>query len=163
MVLDGRVSAVVPAWMLGDGEYVGLGVGDRVRTGFALAVTSTQPGGAARLDQAADRPGLTTVGGRTDAAGGTTILRCDVWVFVLLASGRVTPDAELSAEGWLTVEPYLWAAGGVLADAVPEGVADWTVARVRQVDDAARDLDRLPRAAAADPDAAYVLDLAGRG
>jgi hypothetical protein len=154
-----RVEAVVPAWMLADGEYVGLAPGDPVRTGFALAVTATSPGDADTFDQAADRPGLTTVGGRTAAVGRSTVLVGGSWTLALLTSGRVPQGVGLVVEGWLTVEPFLWAPDGELARDRPEGRVGWTVARVRVVGDAAADLDRLPGETGVDPDAAYVLDL----
>ncbi|MDL5158679.1 hypothetical protein [Actinomycetospora termitidis] len=155
-----QVVAVVPAWMLADGEYVGLAVGDAVSTGFALQVTATVPDGAGVLAQDADRPGLTTVGGRTVTVGRTTVLCCSPWVLALLASRRVDPDVDLSVEGWLTVEPYLWAPGSELADAEPEGRSDWTVTRLRAVgEEAAHDIDRLPAVDDVDPDAVYVVDL----
>ncbi|WP_433803406.1 hypothetical protein [Actinomycetospora sp. CA-084318] len=154
-----RVEAVVPAWMLADGEYVGLAPGDLVHTGFALAVTATGPGGSEGLEQSGGRPGLTTADGRTEAVERTTVLRCGPWCLVLLAANRVPADADLQVEGWLTVEPFLWVPDGGLARACPEGRLGWTVARVRAVGGAAAELARLPGEADVDPDAAYVLDL----
>lgn len=154
-----RVEAVVPAWMLADGEYVGLAPGDPVRTGFALAVTATSAGDADGLEQDSDRPGLTTVGGRTAAVGRTTVLTSGPWAFALFTSGRLPTDVGLRVEGWLTVEPYLWVPDGELARRRPDGRLGWTVGRVRAVGDTADDLERLPDEAGVDPDAAYVLDL----
>ncbi|MCD2185720.1 hypothetical protein [Actinomycetospora soli] len=154
-----RVEAVVPAWMLADGEYVGLATGDPVRTGFALAVTATGPGGTEALEQSGARPGLTTVGGRTEVVGHTTVLRSPPCCLVLLAAGRLPLDVGLHVEGWLTVEPFLWVPDGELARARPEGCVGWTVARVRVVGGSTEDLARLPDEAGVDPDAAYVLDL----
>ncbi|GLZ53934.1 hypothetical protein Acsp07_35510 [Actinomycetospora sp. NBRC 106378] len=158
-----QVEAVVPAWMLADGEYVGLGPGDPVRTGFALAVTAATGAGpypeTGALEQNGDRPGLTTVRGRTAVVGRTVLLCVGSWALVLLTSGRVAPEVDLRVEGWLTVEPYLWLPDGELARTRPDGRLGWTVARVRAVDDAAHDIPRLPAEADVDPDAAYVLDL----
>lgn len=156
-----RVEAVVPAWMLADGEYVGLGPGDAVRTGFALAVTATAGAGpdAGALEQNGERPGLTTVRGRTAVVGRTVLLCVGPWALALFTSGRLAPEVDLRVEGWLTVEPYLWLPDGELARTRPDGRLGWTVARVRAVGDAARVIPRLPDEADVDPDAAYVLDL----
>ena len=154
-----RVEAVVPAWMLADGGYVGLAPGDPVRTGFALAVTATSPGGAATFAQSGDRPGLTTVAGATAVVGRTTLLCSGPWALALFAAARVPPEVDLQVEGWLTVEPYLWLPDGELARTRPDGRLGWTVDRVRVVGDGADDLARLPAEGGVDPDAAYVLDL----
>ncbi|WP_157647131.1 hypothetical protein [Actinomycetospora chiangmaiensis] len=154
-----RVEAVVPAWMLADGEYVGLAPGDHVRTGFALAVTATSAGDTDRFAQWTDRPGLTTVGGRSTTVGRTTVLCSGPWALALFTSGRLPKDVGLEVEGWLTVEPFLWVPDGELARTRPDGRLGWTVVRVRVVGDDATDLDRLPDEDGIDADAAYVLDL----
>lgn len=168
-VLRMAVVAIVPAWMLADGEYVGLGVGDPVTTGLALAVTDTSPGDAepAGLQQSGDQPGFTTVRGRVecpeDGDGGTagTVLRAGAWALVPFAAIPLGVGKDLVASGWLTAEPYLWAPGGSLARAVPAGRQDWRVAQVRCVVDGAAptEIGRLPDAASVDPDAAYLLGL----
>ena len=111
------------------------------------------------FEQSGERPGLTTIAGRTEAVGATTVLRCPEWSVALLAAGRVPADVGLQVEGWLTVEPFLWVPDGELARDRPEGRVGWTGSRVRVVGDAAEDLDRLPGETGVDPDAAYVLDL----
>jgi hypothetical protein len=163
------VVVIVPAWMLGDGEYVGLRVGERVTTGLALAVTDTSsaPSAAADLEQRADRPGFTTLQGRVqaprdgDGARVGTVLHAGSWTVVPFATPPLDPGDEVVAAGWLTAEPYLWAAGGVLARAVPEGRQEWRVARLRCVVDGGepQDVPRLPDEASVDPDAAYLMDL----
>lgn len=159
-----QVVAVVPAWMLADGEYVGLGVGDRAVLGFALAVTAVHDDlvGAA-LTQSGEQPALTTLRGRTacptDGGRGPTVLHAAGCSVVLFAGGRIPVDADLAVTGWLTAEPYLWAADGELARAVPEGRQEWTVRRVRAVDEGTRELDRLPDEADVDHETAYLLDL----
>ena len=166
-MLPVQVVAVVPAWMLGDGEYVGLRVGDRAVLGFALAVTAVgpAPGDGSALVQDDDRPALTTVRGRTacptdaDAGRGPVVLRAGGCTVVLFAAGRVPADDDLEVTGWLTAEPYLWVADGDLARAAPEGRRAWTVERVRSVDDGTRTLDRLPDGTDVDHDTAYLLDL----
>lgn len=164
------VVAIVPAWMLADGEYVGVGVGERVTSGLALAVTGTASGpvDAAELAQAGEQPGFTTMRGRVecpedgDGTRAGTVLHAGPWVVVPFAASPLPPGEDLVASGWLTAEPYLWAADGALTRAVPAGRRCWRVERVRCVVDGGEpaDLRRLPDEASVDPDAAYLLELA---
>lgn len=167
----GRVAVVVivPAWMLGDGEYVGLRVGEHVTTGLALAVTdtSTAPPAAPGLQQREDHPGFTTLRGRVecprdgDGARVGTVLLAGTWTVVPFAAVPLSPGEDVVASGWLTAEPYLWSAGSVLARAVPEGRREWRVARLRCVADGGEPqvVPRLPDEASVDHDAAYLMDL----
>ena len=167
----GRVGVVVivPAWMLGDGEYVGLGVGDRVTTGLALAVTDSAgaPLVEIGLAQREDRPGFTTLRGRVecprDGEGVRvgTVLLAGSWTVVPYAAPPLRPDADVVASGWLTAEPYLWSMGSALARAVPGGRQEWRVARLRCVVDGGESqvVPRLPDEASVDHDAAYLMDL----
>ncbi len=165
-----QVVAIVPAWMLADGAYVGVADGDRVTTGLALAVTGsagTPPDvtGLTQGDEA--QPGFTTLRGRVECvrdgegvrAG--TVLHAGGCAVVPFAATPLRPGEDVVVSGWLTAEPYLWAAGGVLARAVPEGRREWRVARVRCVveGDDPREIPRLPDEGSVDPDAAYLLDL----
>jgi hypothetical protein len=164
------VVAIVPAWMLADGEYVGLGVDDRVTTGLALAVTDTAAGltDAAGLVHADEQPGSTTVRGRVecpedgDGTRAGAVLHAGPWAVVPFAASPLRPGEDLVVSGWLTAEPYLWAADGALARAVPAGRRGWRVERVRCVVDGGdpAELRRLPHEASVDPDAAYLLELA---
>ncbi|HEY2191217.1 MAG TPA: hypothetical protein VGH76_02790 [Actinomycetospora sp.] len=168
-----QVVAIVPAWMLADGEYVGLATGERVTTGLALAVTDTDADTAAGtaaavgLCQSEEQPGFTTVRGRVecprdgDGARVGTVLCAGLWAVVPFAATPLRPGEDLVASGWLTAEPYLWAADSVLARAVPAGRQCWRVGRVRCVVDGGEPatLDRLPDEISVDPDAAYLLDL----
>ncbi|NMO93761.1 hypothetical protein [Actinomycetospora sp. TBRC 11914] len=167
------VVAIVPAWMLADGEYVGLGVGEQVTTGLALAVTGTSASASAEpadppgLRQAGEQPGFTTARGRVecphdgDGVRAGTVLCAGTWAVVPFAATPLRPGEDVVVSGWLTAEPYLWAADGVLARAVPAGRADWRVARVSCVVDGAdpAEIGRLPDEATVDPDAAYLLEL----
>ena len=133
----------MPAWMLADGEYVGLGVGERVTTGLALAVTGATVGvpTAVGLEQTGEPPAFTTL------------------------TGRVECPRDVVVSGWLTLEPYLWATGSALARAVPVGRQTWRVGGVRRVDegDDPQTIERLPDEADVDQVAAYLLDLSAAG
>ena len=163
------VVVIVPAWMLGDGEYVGLGVGDHVTTGLALAVTATEvaPPAQVGLAQREDRPGFTTLRGRVECpcddegARVGTVLLAGPWTVVPFAAPPLAPAHDVAASGWLTAEPYLWSAGGVLASAVPGGRQEWRVAGLRCVVDGGEPqvVPRLPDEASVDHDAAYLMDL----
>lgn len=163
------VVVIVPAWMLGDGEYVGLAVGDHVTTGLALAVTHTAVAASAEagLAQREDRPGFTTLRGRVecprDGEGARvgTVLLAGPWTVVPFAAPPLGPGEDVVASGWLTAEPYLWSAGSALARAVPGGRQEWRVARLRCVVDGAgpQVVPRLPDEASVDHDAAYLMDL----
>jgi hypothetical protein len=170
---------IVPAWMLADGEYVGLGVGEHVTTGLALAITDTAitdtaitdtavaPAAAVGMQQRDDRPGFTTLRGRVegprDGEGARvgTVLVAGGWTVVPFAAVPLRPDEDVAASGWLTAEPYLWSAGSVLARAVPGGRQEWRVARLRCVAEGreSHDIPRLPDEASVDHDAAYLMDL----
>jgi hypothetical protein len=164
-----QVVAIVPAWMLADGVYVGLAVGRRVTTGLALAVVdaTVAPTPAVGLEQSADQPGFTTLTARVecprnaDGSKAGTVLCCGSWAVVPLAATPLRAGEHVVASGWLTAEPYLWAAGGALAAAVPAGRREWRVAGVRRVDEGGDPLaiERLPEQADVDPDAAYLLEL----
>ena len=167
----GRVAIVVivPAWMLGDGEYAGLGVGEPVTTGLALAVTeaAVAPPAAPALQQRTDHPGFTTLRARVECPHDDddvrvgTVLRAGPWTVAPFAAAPLRPGEDVVASGWLTAEPYLWAAGSPLARAVPDGRQEWRVGRLRRVVDggAPQEIPRLPDEAAVDPDAAYLMDL----
>jgi hypothetical protein len=166
------VVAIVPAWMLADGAYVGLGVGERVTTGLALAVTdSTLEQAEPGLEQSAEQPGFTTLRGRVecpaDAEGSRvgTVVAGGPWVVVPFVATPLPTGAQVAVSGWLTAEPYLWEADGALACAVPHGRREWRVTLVRRVGETGgpSPLDRLPTEAGVDPDAAYLLDLAPVG
>jgi hypothetical protein len=162
------VVAIVPAWMLADGEYVGLRVGERVTTGLALAVTDTSSGPAAGADlhQSGEQPGFTTVRGRVeypcDGEGvrAGAVLCAGRWAVVPLAATPLE-RGDLVASGWLTAEPYLWAANSVLSSAVPAGRQCWRVDRIRCVVDGEEPatIERLPDETSVDQEAAYLLDL----
>jgi hypothetical protein len=166
------VVVIVPAWMLGDGEYVGLAVGDHLTTGLALAVTDAAvappvPPAGDGLAQRGDRPGFTTLRGRVecprDGEGARvgTVLLAGPWTVVPFAAPPLAPDEDVVASGWLTAEPYLWSAGSALARAVPGGRQEWRVARLRCVVDGGEPqvVPRLPDEASVDHDAAYLMDL----
>lgn len=164
-----EITAIVPAWMLDDGEYVGLAPGARVSTGFALeaasvARRSTTPA----IVQRGATTILTTVSGRVvrvpgpDGRAGATLLRSsDLDVFVSTSSAL--PDGiDAVATGFLTVEHGRWAANGRLAHLAPRGVLRWTVTGVRVTNgEGPQPLERFPEAGATEPDHAYLLDLVG--
>ncbi|HEY2224408.1 hypothetical protein [Actinomycetospora sp.] len=163
-----QVVAIVPAWMLADGAYVGLAVGQRVTTGLALAVidATVAPSAAVGLEQSDDQPGFTTLTGRVecpqnaDGSRAGTVLCTGSWAVVPFAATPLSVGERVVASGWLTAEPYLWAAEGALAHAVPAGRQAWRVARVRRVEEADPcSIERLPDEADVDPDAAYLLEL----
>ena len=122
----------MPAWMLADGEYVGLGVGERVTTGLALAVTGATVGVPAvvGLEQTGEPPAFTTLTGRVECprdADGTragTVLCAGPWAVVPFAATPLGAGEDVVVSGWLTLEPYLWATGSALARAVPVGRQD---------------------------------------
>ncbi|MCD2195484.1 hypothetical protein LQ327_19120 [Actinomycetospora endophytica] len=164
-----QVVAIVPAWMLADGAYVGLAVGQRVTTGLALAVidATVAPAATVGLEQSDEQPGFTTVTGRVecpqdpDGARVGTVLCSGAWAVVPFAASPLSAGECVVASGWLTAEPYLWAAGGALARAVPAGRQVWRVGQVRCVGDGddPHSIERLPEQADVDPDAAYLLEL----
>lgn len=164
-----QVVAIVPAWMLADGVYVGLAVGERVTTGLALAVidATVDPSAPVGLDQTDDQPGYTTITARVECpqhADGTragTVLCTGTLAVAPLAATPLNAGERLVASGWLTAEPYLWAAGGPLATAVPGGRREWLVVHARRVDEGSApvEIDHLPDQADVDPDAAYLLEL----
>lgn len=164
-----QVVAIVPAWMLADGAYVGLAVGRRVTTGLALAVidATVSPSATVGLAQAEDQPGYTTLTGRVecpqnpDGSRAGTVLRAGGWAVAPFEATPLAAGECLVVNGWLTAEPYLWAAGSALARAVPEGRQVWRVAQLRCVDEGAepRSIERLPDETGVDPDAAYLLGL----
>ena len=66
--------------------------------------------------------------------------------------------------GRLVVEPYLWAADGMLWPLMPDGVRMWTVDGIRRVAaDGTEHLATLPGPAGLDHGATYVLDISGVG
>jgi hypothetical protein len=164
-----RVVAIVPAWMLEDGAYVGLAVGHQVTTGLALAVTNATVAPAARvgLEQSGAQPGFTTLTARVecpqnaDGSRAGTVLCTGTWAVVPFAATPLSAGECIVASGWLTAEPYLWAAGGVLARAVPAGRQAWRVLQVRRVGEGAdpHSIEHLPDKVDVDPDAAYLLEL----
>jgi hypothetical protein len=66
--------------------------------------------------------------------------------------------AELAVIGRLVVEPYLWAADGMLWPLVPDGVRMWTVEGIRWVgEDGTENVATLRGPAGLDHGATYLL------
>lgn len=164
-----QVTTILPAWMLADGVYRGLTVGQSVTTGLALAVVdaeATLPSGI-DIHQSDEQPGFTTFAGRVqcprniDGSRVGTVLCTGAWAVVPFTATPLHEGRSIVAAGWLTAEPYLWADGSELARAVPSGRRRWRVTRIYSVgkDEPARSIERLPDQASVDPDAAYLLQL----
>lgn len=160
-LLTVHVVAALPAWMLADGEYGDIAVGQTAEFGFALEpdlveFRSTTPG----LDQDGEGVPSTTVSGRWH--------ECSSDAPVVVDAGEVKPilvhtepalGPNVVARGRLVVEPFLWASDGVLWPLVPDGVRLWSVDRIRRVGPDVRDLGAVPGPADVDHKAVYLLDL----
>lgn len=156
-----RLVAVVPAWMLADGEYGDLAVGGTAEFGFALEPELIEAGsGATDVDQIGGGVPVTRVSG--------TAVVLSPEAPPVIDAGLVKPivitDAQngdaLSVRGRLVVEPALWATDGVLWPMVPDGVRLWALDRVRVLRQAVEsDLAVVPSAADVAHDAIYLLDL----
>jgi len=66
----------------------------------------------------------------------------------------------LAVTGRLVVEPYLWAADGMLWPLLPDGVQMWSVDRIRCIGDGGtEELESLPGPSGLDRGATYLLQL----
>ena len=159
-----RLVAVVPHHTIVDGEYDGLEVGRFAGLGFALQVQSTASAdGHSGVAQEGGPVPVTTV-------TGTVVLPSDE-APPILSAGAVQPllasadetwpaDAQLAVTGQLVVEPYLWAADGMLWPLVPDGVRMWSVDAIRRIGlDGIEDLMTLSDPTGLDHGSTYVLEL----
>ena len=118
--------AVVPTHTLADGEYDDVVTGRLAGFGFALQVTSTAAASSAGVTQEGSPVPTTTVAGTVRLPGTEVPPVLDAGlVQPLLASAdeRWPADAMLAVTGRLVVEPYLWAADGMLWPLLPDGRA----------------------------------------
>ena len=156
-----HVVAVLPAWMLADGEYADIAVGRTAEFGFALEpelveFRSATPG----VQQDDECVPSTTVSGTLllpspEAPG---VVDTGGLLPILVQQERAT-GRDLVARGRLVVEPFLWASDGVLWPLVPDGVRLWSVDRIRQVGTDVVELDAVPDATTVDHDSLYLLAL----
>ena len=158
-----RLVAVVPAHTIADGEYDDLAAGRLAALGFALQVLSSSASQGRGVVQVGVPVPITTITG--------TVLRPGDEVPPLLDAGHLLPllasahddwtaGAELAVTGRLVVEPYLWAADGMLWPLAPDGVRIWTVEGIRRVgDDDTEHLATLPGPTGLDHGATYLLYL----
>lgn len=142
-------------------KYDDVVTGQLAGFGFALQVTSTATATSAGVTQDGSSVPTTTVAG--------TVRLPDTEVPPVLDAGLVQPllvtsdepwlpDAMLAVTGRLVVEPYLWAAEGMLWPLLPDGVRMWSVDRIRRIG------TRAPRTRRACPGrldhgATYLLEL----
>lgn len=156
-----RLVAVVPAWMLADGEYGDLAVGGRAEFGFAMELERVDAGsGAVGIEQAGEPVPTTTVRGSVISAssGAPVVIDAGTVKPIVTATDASLHDA-VSARGRLVVEPFLWATDGVLRPAVPDGVKLWSVDRIRAAAAEMTDLLMSPPATDVDHEAVYLLNL----
>ncbi|GAA4933101.1 hypothetical protein GCM10023204_46390 [Actinomycetospora succinea] len=159
-----RLVAVVPHHTIADGEYDDLTVGRFSALGFALQVRSTAATDA--------RSGVSQEGGPVPVTTVTgTVVVPSEEAPPILAAGAVQPllasadetwpaDAQLAVTGQLVVEPYLWAADGMLWPLVPDGVRMWSVDGIRRIGlDGIEDLTTLSGPTDLDHGSTYVLEL----
>ncbi|WP_433802550.1 hypothetical protein [Actinomycetospora sp. CA-084318] len=153
--------AVLPAWMLADGDFGGLVVGGTAEFGFAVEPAHIDLGAdMAGIVQVGDAVPTTTVSGTVLAPSPEAPLVIDAgWVKPIVTALDASHRGTISVRGRLVVEPQLWATDGVLWPLVPDGVRLWSVDRIRAVTAEVVDLAASPPVSAVDHDAVYLLDL----
>ena len=160
-----RLVAVVPTHTLADGEYDDVVTGRLAGFGFALQVTSTAAASSAGVTQEGSPVPTTTVAGTVRLPGTEVPPVLDAGlVQPLLASAdeRWPADAMLAVTGRLVVEPYLWAADGMLWPLLPDAVRMWSVDRIRRIgEEGTEELESLPGPSGLEHAATYLLDLEG--
>jgi hypothetical protein len=161
MVSAVHLVAVLPAWMLADGDFGELAVGGTAEFGFAVEPHNIDLGsGVSGIDQVGEAVPTTTVSGIALAPAPEAPAVIDAGLLKpIVATLDASVWGAVSVRGRLVVEPHLWATDGVLWPLVPDGVRLWSVDRIRAVTAEVVDLSASPPVNAVDHDAVYLLDL----
>lgn len=121
-----HVVAMIPAWMLADGEYAGIALGQVAEFGFAVEPSSLETHDAAPgVEQDGASPPVTTLSGVVVRGSPQVppVLDAGVLRPILRSADEATDGTGVVARGRLLVEPYLWSSDGALWPLMPEGCA----------------------------------------